>query len=396
MISLKAVVLPQQRKANGTVNIKIRVTKDRKTRYISTPFFATDNDLKKDGEIKNVFFVDETNKMIMHFRQNLYKFGFAAEQMAIDEVIDVLQKADTIKLSLCEVFADAIKKLHADATKNQYRCTLKSFLRHIDKEDEDINCVTSLQINSWKETLTESCARNYVRIFSTIYNNTRKQYNNYETGEVLIPHDVFSRVEIPTVKSSERVTFDSKTIRMIWQYSPLNDCEERAKDIFFISFCLIGMNLADIAEVEKLQLKENVLTYERKKTRRLRQDNALIKVEINDFIMQMIAKYNGKKKLFDFGCQTLSNLTSAVNKGLAMIAGELGLPRFTLYTARHSWATIAINECQIDKYTVHKALNHIDQATKITDVYIRKDFTDINSANKKVIGLCYVSSEKKG
>jgi hypothetical protein len=34
---------------------------------------------------------------------------------------------------------------------------------------------------------------------------------------------------------------------------------------------------------------------------------------------------------------------------------------------------------------VHEGLNHVDNATKITDIYIKKDFARINEANKKVI-----------
>ena len=39
----------------------------------------------------------------------------------------------------------------------------------------------------------------------------------------------------------------------------------------------------------------------------------------------------------------------------------------------------------IDKYTVHTALNHVDQFTKITDVYIKPDWRPIDEANRKVI-----------
>ena len=55
------------------------------------------------------------------------------------------------------------------------------------------------------------------------------------------------------------------------------------------------------------------------------------------------------------------------------------------YSARHSWATIAINKVRIDKYTVHSALNHLDESMKVTDIYIERDFSTENSANTKVL-----------
>ena len=50
------------------------------------------------------------------------------------------------------------------------------------------------------------------------------------------------------------------------------------------------------------------------------------------------------------------------------------------YAARHSWATLAVNKVGIDKYTVHAALNHIDEAMKVTDIYIERDFEVENEA----------------
>ncbi|MCL2596848.1 MAG: site-specific integrase [Paludibacter sp.] len=48
-----------------------------------------------------------------------------------------------------------------------------------------------------------------------------------------------------------------------------------------------------------------------------------------------------------------------INKtGLKKIGDEIGVGNLQFYAARHSWATIAHNDCGIDKYTIHEALNH--------------------------------------
>ena len=36
------------------------------------------------------------------------------------------------------------------------------------------------------------------------------------------------------------------------------------------------------------------------------------------------------------------------------------------------------------QYIVHAALNHIDDAMKVTDIYIERDFVNENKANTKV------------
>ena len=61
---------------------------------------------------------------------------------------------------------------------------------------------------------------------------------------------------------------------------------------------------------------------------------------------------------------TANNLNRAINVGLKEIDKLLKVDNLEFYAARHSWATIALNKVGIDKYTVHSALNHVDEAMK--------------------------------
>lgn len=76
---------------------------------------------------------------------------------------------------------------------------------------------------------------------------------------------------------------------------------------------------------------------------------------------------------------------AAINKGLKVVGKKIKEPGLTFYAARHSWATIAVNDCGIDKWTVHLALNHVDPATAVTDIYIKKSWKPVDEANEKVI-----------
>lgn len=59
-------------------------------------------------------------------------------------------------------------------------------------------------------------------------------------------------------------------------------------------------------------------------------------------------------------------------KRLKETGSILGVDDLEFYAARHSWATIAVNKVGIDKYTVHAALNHLDDSMKVTDIYIER------------------------
>jgi hypothetical protein len=63
-----------------------------------------------------------------------------------------------------------------------------------------------------------------------------------------------------------------------------------------------------------------------------------------------------------------------------------------IHYARHSWATIARNKCRISKSDVDECLNHVITENRIADIYIEKDWSFIDDANRKV--LDYVLSQK--
>ena len=90
--------------------------------------------------------------------------------------------------------------------------------------------------------------------------------------------------------------------------------------------------------------------------------------------------------MFDFykRYSNASSFNKNINIGLHTIADTLNSPKFDFYSARHTWASIARNKLGIDKYTIHEALNHVSDLD-VTDIYIQKDYTNINKANAMVI-----------
>ena len=90
---------------------------------------------------------------------------------------------------------------------------------------------------------------------------------------------------------------------------------------------------------------------------------------------------------------TVGTMSAAINIALKKIGKIIGVEDLEFYSARHSWATIAVNDAQVDKFTVHTALNHVDDAMKVTDIYIRKSWDTIDNANRKVLDLLKLNLE---
>ena len=63
------------------------------------------------------------------------------------------------------------------------------------------------------------------------------------------------------------------------------------------------------------------------------------------------------------------------------------------YSVRHSWATIARNVLNISKDDIDLCLNHVNEAHKMADVYIDKDFTRIDQANRRMIDLLFQTGD---
>jgi integrase len=235
----------------------------------------------------------------------------------------------------------------------------------------------------------------YLGSIRHLFNEAKKQYNDYDRNIIIITNDPFKTFTVPkqcTVTRKRALT--PELIKKIWElpYQSIEGykMENRfnlAKDCFILSFCLMGMNSADLYNAEERE--GNTIIYYRTKTRNRRADNALMKVNIPKMLMPLIEKYKDKtgKRIFNFyqNYVDIASLNRSINIGLKEIGAKLKIDTLQYYAARHSWATIAVNKVGIDKYTVHSALNHVDEAMKITDIYIERDFVNENKANRKVV-----------
>ena len=73
-----------------------------------------------------------------------------------------------------------------------------------------------------------------------------------------------------------------------------------------------------------------------------------------------------------------------LNEGLKDFCKIAEVDAVSTYTFRHSWATIAQNQCGASTELVGFALNHAS-AHRVTEGYIKKDFSPIDVLNEKVI-----------
>lgn len=155
-------------------------------------------------------------------------------------------------------------------------------------------------------------------------------------------------------------------------------------DFFKMSFMLIGMNTEDLLHATKID--GGRLVYQRAKTHRP------YSIKVEPECQDLIEKYKGKKYLLNImdTYSSTNHWTSKVNNELQAIAKDLGLPKISMYWARHSWGTIS-SDLDIPLQTTAAALGH--SSNSVTQIYINFDRTKIDRANRKV--LDYVLYDKK-
>lgn len=230
----------------------------------------------------------------------------------------------------------------------------------------------------------------YTSSIKAIHNKLKLQYNDDDLGIIKVPYSPFTRYKIPKDKPSKKRAIDIEVLREIINLPDKTGSGSKlynlAKDCFVLSFGLIGINSIDLYECTNLD--NDILVYNRKKTASRREDEAEIKITIQPEIKYLMEKYKDKsgKRVFNFYLHYKNSqiFNSALNIGMKRLVPEL-----EYYAARHSWATIASNLCEIDMYVIHSALNHVDEKMKITEKYIQKDFSNINKANRTVLDLVY-------
>jgi integrase len=143
--------------------------------------------------------------------------------------------------------------------------------------------------------------------------------------------------------------------------------------------------------MEKSGMRNGKICYNRTKTKLKRRDRAYMEISIRDEILPLLEKYKGKKYLFSFAerYSTPGDFSKAVNRGLKSLCAKTGQDKITVYSLRHTWATVAQNECGASTELVAFALNH-QSAHRVTEGYIRKDFSPVDNLNQKVLSFVFL------
>lgn len=381
----------------ATITYKIGELKKDKTRKVSitlshngirkripTNITIRECDITKQGKIKSDSLKRNIEDTINTLKNRLYEIENSLGNKDTD--IEWIYSQLIGKCKTLDFFEYTRQWIETSSNKGKgnYSIMLNSLHRFLGCDTLSFSDIDYKFLNNYKEYLTghPRAQSLYLGCIRHIFNEAIREYNT--DNNKVITNNPFNSFIIPKSVSmtKNRIISDDNLVKL-FNFQGTRRIG-MARDCYILSFCLIGMNSVDLYECTSYS--NGVLAYERAKTRDRRTDNAHIEIVVPNIVKPLFEKYKGDSRVFNFykKYSNAANFNKHINKGLHIIADTLGIPHFDFYSARHTWASIARNRLGIDKYTIHEALNHVSDMD-ITDIYIQKDYTNINKANEKVI-----------
>jgi integrase len=200
---------------------------------------------------------------------------------------------------------------------------------------------------------------------------------NAAINEEVIPLSCypFRRFRIKT-QAKIKQNLSAEEIRRLIDFVPLKSRMTLAKDLWLLSFYLIGVNPKDLFFCGKPI--EGRIKFLRSKTGRP------YDIKVYPEAEAIIDKYAGQSHLLRFveDGEDFESWFHNLEHAARLIKQDLGFDHFIFYDARYSWATIA-SSLGIQRDTIAHALGH--GLSTVTDIYIDFDLSKVDEANSKVI-----------
>ena len=391
--SFKAKI--RKRRASGFHSVYILCTHNDKPAYIRTDLVVQDNGVTDKGDITDPRVLMRATALICSYYDKLQ--GKRIDNLTVKEVVNIVTDSVEERISFAS-FAEAhIRKLSDRGVKraDNYRYALNSFLSFAGKTDIAFSEVTSKLLRQWVDSLahTKRAKNMYPTLLKAIFKAGTEEYNDYDRGVLKVANRPFEFLKIPSTETPEKRSVDVEHLRRFFAFSPKSGQAKYAQDVALVSFCLAGMNIADLYELTPDNLQLDKVCYHRAKTKGKRSDSAYMEVCIPLQAMEALARLTEGARdgyLLNLSARYYDrhSCTSYISRGITKLCKDAGLPAMTSYSFRHSWATIVRNELGASEEDVAFALNHIS-AHRVTDRYIRKDYSRVDRLNERVIAYVF-------
>ncbi len=436
MATFKICIFEHQKRDDGKYPVSIRVYWKKQSAYIGTEYYVTikqinnkaykliDGKVKKKFELKDTFIINQLNTRIEEYEKiKVQKLGYNIELYSARDLAEYLKKeaspgtdgsidfidfsrkhcdrlvaagkkktAGTLMTPLNAIidFCNGRKKVPITEINVKFLNEFELYLRQerkLKRKNQFGNVVETI-----RPGLSDTGIHDYMTAIRILFNAARDEFNDEDRDELRIKHYPFRKYKIGKTRQPIKRVLTIDQIRSILALKDEKLTQKRAilaHDVFLLSLYLAGTNLTDLYHAKMECYIDGRFSYERQKTKDRRQDRAYISIKVQPEAIPFFEKYKDPQGEFVFCFARLysdhDTFETAINKGLKFIATACKIDKITSYHARFSFATIARNDCGVSRDDIDLALNHVDQALKITDGYIKRDWSIVDKTVRKVI-----------
>lgn len=383
---VKVILDKRRARQVGDYPIKLVVSTG-KCMYISTGMYCFEEEWKDGMPTANHKKV-KLRKMLVDVEDMVYRIDGDISDKELKNRIEVcIGMKKEVSCTLVDYIRQYAELAKAEKTRNVYLYTAKCV------EEYDSKVTYGLVDRRWIESFDR-----WMEVVKRLRTNTRgihlrnmRTVFNWGLDNEYTTNYPFRRNTIKREETKKKA-LSVETVRKLLAYVPHEDCHSHIiyRDIFMLMMYLRGINISDLMQLKHEDVREGRIEYRRNKT------GILYSIKIEPEAQKILKKYKGKKYLLNM-MEEQPYFNTAINRMLKKIGetrtvGQGGKhvttpllpPDVSSNSARHTWATLAI-EADIPKEIVSLGLGHII-GSRTTEIYIdRKQQRKIDDANRRVI-----------
>ena len=396
------------KRKDGFYPVYIRVIHHKKVAYIPTDKMVNDKGLSKSGEIEDPYVMQFCTNRIVEYMEILNRVD--TEHWTVKDITDYLKSGYN---DIC--FSDYARK-HIDRmidrgqqrNARNYELALQHMERFAGTTKVMFSHLTSNFVNRWIESMeqTHRAKEMYPICMRQVFKAAQVEMNDYDNGIIRIKTNPWVKVKIPKADRTEKLAITPEACREFFSF-PLPESKmkyplmELGRDVAMMVLCLAGINTVDLFNLRKEDYHGGIIHYQRAKTKKFRADGAYMEMRVPPILLPLFEKYANKDEadehLFVFSKRHTTNdsFCANVNGGIRQICRAMGMSKdedYSAYTFRHTWGTVAQNDCGASISEVAFAMNH-SSGHKVTRGYIKIDFTPAWVLNEKVVDFIFFTDK---
>ncbi len=360
MATVKIVLRRNYQKKDGSYPITLRITKDRKTKFLFTGEYIMEKDWDETKALAKKSHPNSArlNNLILKKITEAYDMALESEskkeRQSVSTIVKKIigeDKYDFFKVS--EIFlANLLKRKKFNQHYNQENRLniFKTYLKQKELAFTDLNVTLLKSFEAhllYERKVAPRTAVNYLMLIRTIYNYARKEFhvddNNYPFGKGKM------QIKFP---ETEKIGLNKQEVQQLEVAENITIQQRQAVNTWLLSFYFAGIRVGDVIRLKWSDFKDGRIYY------RMGKNKKLVSLAVPDKAEKLLKPYkdleeNSNGYVFPYLNNTnlkdekqvairIKTITRNLNRRLEIVGKTLGIQKnLSMHIARHSFGNIS-------------------------------------------------------